>query len=103
MGKRLALIDEATDSTSVIELATTAGERPGSWFGAWLAVAAAAIVPYLNTLGGGFVYDDHGLVVTNPMATPGMVAWEWFLRPSIPGSVYRPVTMLSYAFDAALG
>jgi len=64
----------------------------------WVALAAA--VPYLGTLGAQFTFDDHGLVVQNPMATPGMSPLAWFLRESTTGSLYRPLTMVSYALNA---
>lgn len=67
----------------------------------WVAlVALAAAVPYLDTLGAGFTFDDHGLVIGNPAATPGMSPLAWFLRESATGPVYRPLTMLSYALNA---
>lgn len=73
---------------------------PGVWLAA---VLVAAALPYLNALSASFTFDDVQLLVTNPMATPGMSAFEWFTRPSIPGSVYRPLTMASYALDRAAG
>ncbi len=62
-------------------------------------VALAAAVPYLGTLGASFTFDDHGLVLDNPMATPGMSPLAWLLRESTTGSLYRPLTMLSYALN----
>jgi protein O-mannosyl-transferase len=61
-------------------------------------VILAAAVPYLNTLTGGFVFDDHTVVPTDPRL---LFSWGWLAPPSITGSLYRPVTMLSYAIDAA--
>jgi len=63
-------------------------------------IAVVAAAPYLNTLGAGFTFDDHGLVVQNPMATPGMSPFAWFFRESTTGSLYRPLTMVSYALNA---
>ena len=91
----------AARRTVVLPVAPAAA--PSHLWALALLVAAAAVLPYLNSLAGGFVFDDHGLLQENPYATPGMRAWEWFLRPSIPGSVYRPLTMATYALDAALG
>jgi len=68
-----------------------------------LVVAAAAVLPYLNALGAGWAFDDAGLVVGNPMATPGMSALAWFGRPSATGSLYRPLTMVTYALVDAAG
>ncbi len=92
----------ATAAREIVELPVpSAPARSGTW--ALGLIVAAAVVPYLDALGGGFVFDDHELVVANPMATPGMHAWEWLLRPSTSASLYRPVTMLTYALDGALG
>jgi hypothetical protein len=33
-------------------------------------VIVAAVVPYLGTLGSGFVFDDHILIVKNPALRP---------------------------------
>jgi hypothetical protein len=66
----------------------------------WLAaVLVAALVPYLNALPAAFTLDDVQLLATNPMATPGMSPLDWFTRPTILGSVYRPLTMLSYELN----
>src|SRR5439155_9611122 len=44
----------------------------------WLAaVVIAAVVPYLNSLPGAFVFDDFGLATQNPYATPGMPLLAW--------------------------
>src|SRR5439155_1315111 len=69
----------------------------------WLAaVVIAAVVPYLNSLPGAFVFDDFGLATQNPYATPGMPLLAWFTRPSTTGSLYRPLTMVSYGLNAML-
>jgi protein O-mannosyl-transferase len=63
-------------------------------------VVAAATLPYLNTLAGGFVFDDHSVVVTDPAA---LASWSWLLPRTVVGSLYRPVTAFTYAVEAALG
>jgi tetratricopeptide (TPR) repeat protein len=66
----------------------------------WLvAVLLAAALPYLNALRAEFTFDDVQLLFTNPLATPGMSILEWFVRPTILGSVYRPLTMASYELN----
>src|SRR6266478_6432758 len=69
----------------------------------WLAaVVVAAVLPYLDSLQGAFVFDDFGLVTQNPYASPGMPLLAWFTRPSTTGSLYRPLTMVSYGLNAIL-
>src|SRR6266404_992042 len=69
----------------------------------WLAaVVVAAVLPYLDSLQGAFVFDDFGLVTQNPYASPGMPLLAWFTRPSTSGSLYRPLTMVSYGLNALL-
>ena len=69
----------------------------------WLAaVVVAAVLPYLDSLQGAFVFDDFGLVTQNPYAAPGMPLLAWFTRPSTSGSLYRPLTMVSYGLNALL-
>lgn len=64
----------------------------------WLALAAAAAaLPYLNALTASFTFDDFGLVLQNPKATPGMSPLAWFVRESTTGSLYRPLTMVTFA------
>jgi hypothetical protein len=66
----------------------------------WLVlVVAAAALPYLNTLAATFTFDDFGLVIQNPRATPGMSPLAWFLRESTTGSLYRPLTMVTFAVN----
>src|SRR5436190_1071706 len=53
----------------------------------WLAaIVVAAVLPYLDSLQGAFVFDDFGLVTQNPYAAPGMPLLAWFTRPSPSGS-----------------
>src|SRR5438094_1907102 len=69
----------------------------------WLAaVVVAAVLPYLDSLQGAFVFDDFGLVTQNPYAAPAMPLLAWFTRPSTSGSLYRPLTMVSYGLNALL-
>lgn len=102
MGKVREAEPVATAARELVELPVPSApaRSRASAFGL---IVAAAVVPYVDTLRGGFVFDDHELIVANPMATPGMHAWDWFLRPSTSASLYRPVTMLTYALDGALG
>lgn len=67
-----------------------------------LLAVGLAIACYLNTLDGAFVFDDFGLVTGNP-AFPGATVWTWFGQETTHGSIYRPLTMLTYEANAALG
>jgi len=64
----------------------------------WLAllVAAVATLPYLNTLGNGFAFDDFFLIRWHPMVTGSESPWHLLTWVQVPGA-YRPLTMLSYA------
>src|SRR6185436_17122599 len=92
--------DDAPAGTPVVLEIASAETAPSRALAA-LVVAAAALLPYLNALSGGFVFDDHELIVANFMAAPARAAWEWFVHESKAGAVYRPVTMVTYALDAA--
>jgi tetratricopeptide (TPR) repeat protein len=91
---------EETRSPSAIALESSlaTASAPATWLLATLVVAAAAI-PYLNTLAGGFVFDDHRVVLRDPNA---LASLAWLFPRTIAGSLYRPVTALTYAIDAAV-
>ncbi|HTK50694.1 MAG TPA: hypothetical protein VL308_02335 [Gemmatimonadaceae bacterium] len=64
---------------------------------------AAALVVYMNVLGNGFVLDDGGTIVRNPVVTSPAAAWRAFTLPywpdAIGGGQYRPLGILSFALD----
>ena len=64
---------------------------------------AAAILPYLATLGGGFVYDDHLLVEPRSGAEAGGagVLAPWWGSVAAAG-YWRPLATLSFALDRGL-
>jgi len=74
-----------------------------------LAVAGLAILVYLNSLGNDFVWDDTELIVNNPSvhnlsALPEFFQshfWSQSNQPSARG-YFRPLILLSYAFDYAI-
>lgn len=66
-----------------------------------LVVAAAAVVPYLNSLAGGFVYDDRQLVIGNPRLTDATTVRDLFVHESA-REMYRPLTMLTYLANRRL-
>lgn len=59
-------------------------------------VAAAAVLPYLGTLGYGFLWDDHVQIAANPWLRNGewVRFWNaplWGYRPDAAAAYYRPV------------
>ncbi len=78
-----------------------------TWIGtaglAWIAVALGAILPYLNALRAGFVFDDQILVVEQlsklgpfrPFATLARPYWTALSD----GNLWRPITTLSLELD----
>lgn len=68
----------------------------------WL-IFAVAVALYLPTVKYGFVQDDRVIVVGNPAVHSFSLALQGFARPYWPppnaGGLYRPLTILSYAFD----
>ncbi|MGH7895660.1 MAG: hypothetical protein ACREQL_13395, partial [Candidatus Binatia bacterium] len=86
---------ESTAAT--ITIPVTPRRRSVGAGAALVLVIVAAVLPYLNSLGGEFVFDDFPLVLHNPNATPGMGLLDWFSRETAPGPVYRPLPMVTYA------
>lgn len=64
-----------------------------------IAIAALALLPYLNAIGGDFVFDDVGVIRDNPVVQREP-AWRVFTTVYEPGTLYRPLTMLSYVANA---
>lgn len=76
----------------------------------WISVAviaAASTLIYLNSLDGGFVFDDHRAILTNDdLDTDKTAAWELFLHDFWGGTMwrkeshksYRPLTVLTFRY-----
>ena len=67
-----------------------------------LAVAAVAILGYLNALANGYVLDDLGIIVRNPLVTSPSGIWRAFANqywPAGMGGQYRPLAVASYSLD----
>jgi len=67
----------------------------------WI-VAAVAILGYLNALGNGYVMDDRGILVLNPLVTHPDGVWRAFAHPYWPeglGGQYRPLVIASFSLD----
>lgn len=73
-------------------------------------MAAAAIlaglvaIVYGRAVGAGFVFDDHALVVENPLVreSPARIGGLFLHSPERAGFAYRPVRVLSYQVDHLL-
>ena len=67
--------------------------------------ALAAVLVFVNALANGFVLDDRGIIVTNPLVTSPLTSWRAFALPYWPdtlgGGQYRPLGILSFALDWA--
>ncbi len=70
-------------------------------------VFAASALAYLNSLDGGFVFDDHRGILTNDDLDPSKTSlWELFQHDFWGGSMgrveshksYRPLTVLTYRY-----
>jgi Tfp pilus assembly protein PilF len=70
------------------------------WHRAILVVAA--VLPYLNALPAGFVFDDGPVIRDNPAVTGPFDPWAAIGAPVYPRNLYRPVAVLSYALNELL-
>ena len=65
--------------------------------------AAMAALVFANAVGNGFVLDDRGIIVGNPLVTSPATAWRAFALPYWPvelgGGQYRPLGIVSFALD----
>ncbi|MCB0329746.1 MAG: tetratricopeptide repeat protein [Bdellovibrionales bacterium] len=74
----------------------------GSPFSAMLTAFVAVLVFVPAVLYGNFVYDDHIHIVNNARLRMPNGWWEVLTTPAFPGSLYRPITYLSYWIEAQL-
>jgi protein O-mannosyl-transferase len=69
----------------------------------YLAVALAALVPYIPALWNGFAMDDLYIVLWNPLVHSARGAWHAFAGPYWPpdlgGQMYRPLPLATFALD----
>src|SRR5688500_14945995 len=72
-----------------------------------LAIALLALAASATSLTNGFAYDDEWIIRDNPRVQALTGAWKLFGQPYWPpemgGKLYRPVTMLGFAVQWALG
>ncbi len=67
------------------------------------AAAVVAILIYIGALSNGFAYDDLAVIANNDWVRHGVVLTRAFALPYWPsGTLYRPLTTLSYGVDWAL-
>jgi hypothetical protein len=70
---------------------------------AMAATSTIAALIYINAVGNGFVLDDGGVIVRNPLVTSLSGVWRAFALPYWPetlgGGQYRPLGILSFAVD----
>src|SRR3989442_2940187 len=69
----------------------------------YLAVAACALVVYAGALWNTFAFDDVYIVVLNPFVREPGAWWRAFAEPywagNLTGTLYRPLTVASFALD----
>lgn len=70
-------------------------------------IVVLAIVTFLNSLGGGFVFDDQRLIVENPAIRrftdiPRLFSLPYWADQGM-DRLYRPVVMVTYALNYAIG
>jgi hypothetical protein len=72
----------------------------------YLAVAGCALIVYLGALWNRWAWDDIPIIVYNPLLLSPSALWRAFLSPYSPpalgGTLYRPLTIASYALDLIL-
>ncbi len=70
---------------------------------AMVATAVVAVLIYANAFANGFVLDDGGVILRNPLVTTPGSAWRAFGLPywpeTIGGGQYRPLGIVSFAID----
>jgi hypothetical protein len=68
-----------------------------------LAVALVAMAVYANALENGYVLDDRGVLMKNPLVTSVSGIWRAFANPYWPaalgGGQYRPLAIASFSLD----
>jgi Tfp pilus assembly protein PilF len=83
-----------------------AGGRP-SLLALWV-VVFLAILPFLNTFGNDFAFDDKLAIVENPrikslLNIPTLLASGYWAQYPRGGTLYRPLVTISYALNYAAG
>jgi hypothetical protein len=83
-----------------------AWQRDAGRLSVWL-VLLVALASSVAGLGNLFTYDDIPIIVENPMVTGLHLPWEYladsYWGPSRGNSLYRPLTVIAYALEWAVG
>ncbi len=97
---------ESLGASVTLPASTGPGHSLARIASAELSVVCAAVVVYLGAVANGFVLDDRGIIVQNPLVQSPATAWRAFLEPYWPAAVgsgqYRPLGILSFAIDRAI-
>lgn len=79
--------------------------RPALWSG--VAVLLVALLASYPGIGNGFTYDDIPMIVENRMVQELHSLWEYlttsYWGPTRGNSLYRPVTVIAFALERAVG
>ncbi len=67
----------------------------------WLGLGIASVLPYVNALHAGFVFDDWIQIRGNPAVTSELDWFKILAVPLFPGNLYRPLTVATFALDRA--
>lgn len=79
-------------------------ERGGAGYRLAVLIGLLAILPYLNSLGGDFTFDDLGIIRDDPLVTGASASVSRLFTTAFnPGWLYRPLTMLTYLLNVRLG
>lgn len=79
----------------------------GRWFLLWAVLAAVTLAVYANSIGNGFVWDDHDIIVANPANRDLSAIGTLFTSADVvvatePTPYYRPLNRLTYLLDYRL-
>jgi protein O-mannosyl-transferase len=85
-----------------------ASSEPSRWErSSWILPLALAILPFLNALGGGFVFDDKSLITLHPAVQAPFSLGKVLAAPLLGDigktALWRPLVTLSLALDWRIG
>ncbi len=66
-------------------------------------IAASAVLVYLNTFNNGYTFDDYAVIAENQLVQQGSPIDIFSQYISMPGSIYRPLTLVTFAVDERSG
>jgi hypothetical protein len=87
--------------------ATAGVDHPNGWLALGVSIAVLALLSSVTGLGNGFAYDDRWIILENDRVHSLHQSWRVFNEtywPNIRGAaLYRPLTILLYAVQWAVG